>query len=616
MKKIIFASLSLFCALVGTSVHAEVQYQIKISNAAQHLAEVQINFPVVNEKSLDVQMPVWRTGRYEVLNLAKHVRQFVATDGKGKILAFTKTDKSTWKIETQPGNTVKVTYEVYANLLGERTMHIDDTHAYLNASGVLMYSPAFKQQAVKLRLETPKTWVSRSGMEKGTCDHCFVAKNYDVLVDSPIETGEHEFHTFDVDGHTIELAIWGRGNYDGKKMATDLKKFVEGGQKLFGAFPFKRYLFIVHATDGVGGGTEHINSTVMQKPRWSFSERKGYLSFIRLAAHEFVHTWNVKAYRPKEMVPYEYQQENYSRLLWMAEGNTSYFGELLCLREGLIKRDEYLEDIAKSVLAYQHQPGRFYQSAAESSFDSWIDAYGERARNASVNIYSKGALLATALDIEIRRQTNGKKGFEDVHRYLYQHHTIDQGGYSEADVRTALTFVTASDWSAWWGQYVDGLAEIPLIDLFKSAGLIFTIEGAKDEDQKEEWFTGWSIREGGELAQVSEVERDSPAWKAGVVAGDTLIAANGLRLSTKDINDRLWMQQQAPIKIALFRRDELREIAITPTRQTKGKAKLKAIENVTEQQKEFNASWLGVAWPKTERSAASSEKNKSEEAKE
>lgn len=611
MKKILLVLLTLL--FFASSARAQVQYQIKISNAAQHLAEVQINFPAVKGKTLDVQMPIWRTGRYEVLNLGKNVRQFVATNAQGKTLAFTKTDSATWQINTQPGDAVKVTYEVYANALGERTLHIDDTHAYLDASGVLMYAAPFKQQAVQVRLETPKAWVSRSGMDKGACEHCFVAKNYDILIDSPIETGEHEFHTFAVDGHTIELAIWGRGNYDGKKMATDLKKVVEGGQKLFGAFPFKRYLFIVHATDAAGGGTEHLNSTVMQKPRWSFAERKGYLSFIRLAAHEFIHTWNVKAYRPKEMVPYEYQRENYSRLLWMAEGNTSYFSELLCLRAGLIKRDEFMEELAKSVLAYQHQPGRFQQSAAESSFEAWIDARGERARNASVNIYSKGELLATAIDIEIRRQTLGKKGFEDVHRYLYQHHTVEQGGYSEMDVRTALKSVTASDWSAWWAQYVDGIAEIPLNDVFRNAGLAFSVEGAKDEEQKEEWFTGWSIREGGELAQVSEVERDSPAWKAGVVAGDTLVAANGVRLSGKDINERLWLQQQTPIKLAVFRRDELREIAITPIRQAKGKPKMKAVENISDQQKELNAAWLGVVWPVK---AAGAAESKPEEVKE
>lgn len=613
MKKTLLSSLALACAMAAPSAFADIQYQIKITNPTQHLAEVQIDFPAVSGKTLDVQMPIWRTGRYEVLNLGKNVRQFVATNGKGKALSFAKTDKGTWQVKTQPGDTVKISYEVYANSLGERTQHIDDTHAYLDASGILMYAAPFRSQAVKVSLDTPKNWISRSGMDKGSCDHCFVAKNYDVLIDSPIETGEHEFHSFDVDGHTIELAIWGRGNYDGKKMATDLKKVVEEGRKLFGAFPFKRYLFIVHATDGVGGATEHINSTVIQKPRWGFAPRKEYLNFIRTAAHEFVHTWNVKAYRPKEMVPYEYQKENYTRLLWMAEGNTSYFEEILTLRAGIQTREEFMEEFAKALLAYEHQPGRFQQSAAESSFDAWIDAGGERARNASVNIYSKGMLLATAMDIAIREQTKGAKGFEHVHQYLYQHHTVDKGGYSEADVRTALKTVTGNDWSGWWTKYVDGTGEIPFSELFTHVGMRYVVEGGKDDEQKEEWFTGWRTRDTGDHPVVIEVERDSPAWKAGVVAGDILVAGNGLRLTSKDINDKLWLLQQTPIKLSVFRRDELREIALTPNRQVKGKAKLKALDTVNDQQKELNARWLGVAWPAAKPAAAPATTEKAKE---
>lgn len=599
MKKILFSTLALTCALAAPAAFADVQYQIKITNPTQHLAEVKIDFPAVSGKTLDVQMPIWRTGRYEVLNLGKNVRQFVATNSNGKPLSFVKTDKGTWQVKTQPGEGVKISYEVYANALGERTQHIDDTHAYLDASGILMYAAPFRSQAIKVKLNTPTTWISRSGMDKGDCDHCFVAKNYDVLIDSPIETGEHEFHSFDVEGHTIELAIWGRGNYDGKKMAIDLKKVVEEGRKLFGAFPFKRYLFIVHATDGVGGATEHINSTVIQKSRWGFAPRKEYLGFIRTAAHEFVHTWNVKAYRPKEMVPYEYQKENYSRLIWMAEGNTSYFEELLTLRAGLQNRDEFMEEFAKALQAYEHQPGRFQQSAAESSFDTWIDAGGERARNASVNIYSKGMLLGLAMDIEIRHQTKGTKGFEHVHQYLYQHHTVDKGGYSEADVRTALKHVTGNDWAGWWAKFVDSTGEIPFAELLPKVGLRYLVEGGKEDEQKEEWFTGWRTRDTADHPVVIEVERDSPAWKAGVVAGDILVAANGLRLTPKDINDKLWLLQQTPIKLSVFRRDELREISFAPIRQVKGKAKLKVVDTVTDEQKALNANWTGIAWPAT-----------------
>lgn len=608
MKKILLPSIALACALGSATAHADVNYQIKITNAAQHLAEVSIDFPAAKGNTLDVQMPIWRTGRYEVLNLGKNVRQFKATNSKGQPLTFAKTDKGTWQIKTKAGEAIKVSYEIFANALGERTQHIDDTHAYLDASGVLMYAAPFRSQAITVKLDTPANWVSRSGMDKGNCDHCFVAPNYDVLIDSPIETGEHEFHQFDVDGRSIELAIWGRGNYNGKKMAEDLKKIVVETKKTLGEFPFKkRYLFIVHATDGAGGATEHLNSTVIQRPRWAYFPRKEYVSFLKTAAHEFVHTWNVKAYRPKEMVPYEYQKENYTRLLWIAEGNTSYLESLVTLRAGIQTRDEYLEDLSKALLAYEHQPGRFQQSAAESSFDAWIDAGGERARNASVNIYSKGLLLGNAIDIEVRRQTNGAKGLEHVHQYLYAHHTVDKGGYGEADVRTALKSVTGNDWSAWWTKYVDGIGEIPFPELLKNVGLKYTIEAGKDDEQKEEWFTGLRTREAGDFPLVTEVERDSPAWTAGIVAGDTLIAANGLRLTNKDLNDRLWTVQQTPIKLSVFRRDELKELAFAPTKQVKGKAKLKALDDANDQQKALNSKWLGVDWPAK---AATAEKGK------
>jgi predicted metalloprotease with PDZ domain len=598
MKITLLRSLLFTLSLASSFAYADVKYQVRITNAAQHLAEVTVEFPAVQSKTLDVQMPIWRTGRYEVLNLPKNVRVFTATNGKGKKLDFVKTDKSTWQVKTSPGDTVKVSYELYANALGERTLHIDDTHAYLDASGVLMYAAPFRQQPISVHIDAPKTWISRSGMEKGNCDHCFVAPNYDILIDSPIESGEHQFQSFEVEGRTIELAVWGRGNYDVPKMITDLKKVVIEGRKMFGEFPFKkRYLFIVHATDGVGGATEHINSTVIQKPRWTFDTRKGYQGFIGTAAHEFIHTWNVKAYRSKEMVPYQFQTENHSNLLWIAEGHTSYLEELLSLRAGLKTRDEFLDDVAKSFLAYMHQPGRFQQSAAESSFESWINEGGERAKNASVNIYSKGSLLGMAMDIGIRQQTKGAKGLEHLHQYLYKHHSLAQGGYSDADVRKGLQFVTGNDWSTWWTQYVDGVAEIPLSDLLKQVGLFYAVEAGKDDDQKEEWFTGWKNKEGGDFATVAEVERDSPAWKAGVVAGDTLIAANGVRLPAKDTNDRLWTQQTTPIKLLVFRRDELKELNLTPTRQTKGKAKVKAIDSANDTQKELNAKWLGVAWP-------------------
>lgn len=592
-------ALPLFLLGAAPAARADVDYQLRITDATQHLAEVRATFPAAAGATLDVQMPNWRTGRYQILNLANGVRMFKAVNAKGEALPVAKTDKGTWRVQTRPGDAVTVSYEVYANVLGERTRHIDDTHAYLDASGVFVYAAPFRNEPVKVRLDVPANWQSRSGMEPGNCGHCFVAPNYDVLVDSPIETGIHEFHTATVDGRKIEVAIWGRGNYDGKKMTEDLAKIVTEGGKLYGGkWPFQRYLFIVHATDGAGGATEHLNSTVIQRPRWMFAKRKDYLGFLRTAAHEFFHTWNVKAYRPKEMVPYDYQNENYNPLLWIAEGHTSYFDEMIVLRAGLQKRDEFMEEYAKLIEGYLHSPGRFQQSASESSFDEWISVGGERARNASVNIYTKGQVLGLMMDIELRRQTRGAKGLEDMHRVLYEKHSVAQGGYDPVAVKAALQQVSGQDWSGWWSQYVDGTAEIPFDSLLKTVGMQYLIDVAKDEEQKQQWWAGWKMREGSDPAVITEVERDSPAWKAGIVSGDVLVAVNGLKVSAKDVSDKMILSKSGPFKLHLFRRDELREMQLNPVLQPNGKAKVKALDKPDAQQKALNAAWLGVAWPK------------------
>lgn len=604
MRVVLLALLS--GALAWSAQAADtVQYELNISNAAQHLAEVSARYPATADTAFVLQLPVWRTGRYQVLPLANGIRQLVATGTDGRVLPVRKLDKASWQIDKKAGEAVSVRYELYANELGQRTRHIDDSHAYLNGGTVWLYNAGQRSLPIDVTLQVPAGWVSRAGMEKGACEHCFVAADYDVLADSPIETGLHEFHTFTVDGKTIELAIWGVGNHDGKQIAEDLKKIVSTTGKLFGGYPFeKRYLFSVHATGGEGGATEHMNSTVIQKPRWTFAPRKEYLKFIRTATHEFFHTWNVKAYRPSTMVPYDYQSENYSELLWIAEGHTSYFDNLLSLRAGVQTRDEYLEEVGSIMDDYLHQPGRFQQSALESSFDEWIQPSGERARNASVSIYSKGEMIALAIDLLLRKATQGKTGVEAVHQQLWQKHRVSQGGYTSADVKAILNQLTPNnagvDWDGFWMDYIAGTKELPLASLLHDAGLELRIDAGKDDKgQQEAWF-GWKLKDGGadQFAVVSEVERDSPAWQAGIVANDMLVALNQLRVSAKDAAERASVLTTAPVQVSLFRRDQLQTVTVTPVVQAKGKRKLKAVAEPSTAQKKLNGAWLGVAWPK------------------
>jgi predicted metalloprotease with PDZ domain len=416
----------LFTLIVGfiNVASAEVVVKITITEPEHHLAHVSITFEKTNAVTTDVYLPTWRTGRYEILNLANGIRKFSAIDQVGKPLTWQKTAKNTWQIKDTANKEITVNYQVYANQLGKRTRHIDDSHAFLDASGVVMYTEAQRSRPYLVNLSVPENWRSATGLAQGKNDHQFIAKNYDVLVDSPIETGIQKVKTFTVAGKAYELVIWGEGNYDENQMAADLAKMVKQAKNIWHDYPFSRYVFMVHATSGARGATEHLNSTIIQRSRFSFHNRKDYLGFLSTAAHEFVHTWNVKQYRPEGLFPYNYQQENYTSLLWVSEGSTSYLQNQLLLRGDLMTKKEFLELLAKRINSYLHKPGRNEQTVAEASFDNWISEGGDYDQNHSVNIYSEGFLVSWMLDFSILSSTENTKSYRDVHKLLYKNYRL------------------------------------------------------------------------------------------------------------------------------------------------------------------------------------------------
>ena len=592
MKKYVYAFLALMLAPAAAA--DTVNYQLRISNAAQHTAEVSARFPASAKADPIVQLPNWRTCRYEILPLANGLRHVAAKTADGKPVPIRKTDKATWQLALPAGVPYTVSYELYANELGLRTRHIDDSHAYLNASAVFVYSPEFRAVPVTVKLEVPKGWQSRSGMAQDDCGHCFTAADYDELTDSPIETGIHRFYKTTVDGKPIELVIWGDGNYDGEGMLKDLAAISKTTNALFGSTPYTRYLYIVHATDGARGATEHLNSTVIQTERWSFQPRSEYLKFARTAAHEFFHTWNVKAYRPAEMVPYDYQKENHTNLLWIAEGHTSYFENLIALRAGVQNEKQYLGDVSSTLAAYLRTPGRFEQSANESSFDEWIQPDGDRNSNASVSIYPKGEMIGLAMDLMLRKESGGKKSLADVHRGLWQKHKVAQGGFSEADVLALLQQVSGRSWQDFWNRYVIGTEELPVLALLKDAGVEFVAD-KKSDDGKSFYAWGLSVAPGedGAFAKVTAVEKDGPAWNAGITAGDTLIAVNGNRLSAKNFAARSQQFGSGALSVDYFRRDAKASTTITPKTQDGAGMKLQFTDKPTTAQLALRKAWLG-----------------------
>ncbi len=591
LTKITF--LLLFSLIISgiNTVRAQVIVDINITEPEHHIAEVTVHFAPTSSEITKVNLPTWRTGRYEILNLANGIRKFSVVDQSGKPLSWQKTAKNTWQINETKNKAISVHYQVYANQLGKRTRHIDDSHAFLDASAIVMYTQEQRNSPYVVNLSVPKGWRSATGLEKGKNDHQFIAKNYDVLVDSPIETGIQKVHHFTVDGRDYELVIWGEGNYDENQMAKDLAVMVKQAKYIWSDYPFSRYVFMVHATSGARGATEHLNSTIIQRSRYAFHKRDDYLGFLSTAAHEFVHTWNVKQYRPEGLFPYDYQQENYSHLLWVAEGSTSYLQNQLLLRGDLMTKKEFFKMLAKRINSYLHKPGRDYQTIAESSFDKWISQGGDYGQNHSVNIYSEGFLVSWMLDFSILSATDNKKSYRDVHNLLYKDYRLPHA-FTEQDMLTILQKLTGKSYQNFWQKNVHGYAKPDFKALLAKAGL----EMSYGKENKTKIFSGIKTKRHENGLEIIAVEKNSPAWQAGFTLGDIIIAVDGLRLADKNLDNRLNdFKAEQDVKISFFRRDQLMTKKLTLADMPKGKLIIKVVDKPTKKQKALFKAWTGLS---------------------
>jgi predicted metalloprotease with PDZ domain len=594
IKIFIFTLLFFFNISV---VKANVHVTINVDNPEHHLATVTLKFDADKENETLFYLPTWRTGRYEILNLANGIRDFSAKDETGKTLQWQKTEKDTWHVVGTKDKEVILTYQVYANQLGKRTRHIDDSHAFIDSSTVVMYTDSSRLQKHVIQMIVPESWRSVSGLNFGKNKHQFIAKNYDVLVDSPIETGINKFFEFTVDNRQYELVIWGEGNYDTKKMVDDLTVMVKQSKHIWQGYPFERYVFMVHATSGARGATEHLNSTIIQRSRYKFSARKDYIGFIATAAHEFVHTWNVKQYRPKGLVPYDYQQENYANLLWLAEGSTSYLQYQLLLRGKLLTTTEFLEELAKRITSHKHKPGRKSQSVAQAGFDAWISEGGDYGNNHSVNIYSEGFLASWLLDFDILTRTKLEKSYRNVHNQLYQQFSLPKS-YDEQDMLVILAQVTGENYQEWWQKNITGLLDINFDSLLAKAGLAMSYKKAGKKLKNTPW-TGVKTIQVSSGLKITQVEKHSPAWQAGLTLDDIIIAIDGLRLVDKDLTARLEnFKAEQEIEVTFFRRDTLTTKLIKLVAKPKDKLKIIPLANVTDAQKAFFTQWTGLDFPK------------------
>lgn len=535
MKKSFFLLLG-FVYFSLTSHALSVDYTLGMSQPNSHYFEVEMNVTDLKADQITVKMPVWAPGSYLVREFSKNINRVYAADQNGKDLTVKKISKNAWTISTKGVKSLKINYNVYAFELSVRTSFLDDAHGYVSGTSVFMYVDGAKDGPGKLNIKPHGTFKKIATALKKENGTTYTYENYDQLVDCPIEIGNHEVFHFNAAGVDHTVAMYGEGNYDIPTLKRDMAKVVEAETLIMGENPNKEYVFIIHNITNASGGLEHRNSTTLDVNRWTYGEND-YLDFISLVAHEYFHLWNVKRMRPKSLGPFDYDNENYTDLLWVMEGFTSYYDELVLRRAGFYTEDDYVNKLFSTMNYVENQPGNKVQPVAHASFDAWIKAYRptENSVNTTISYYSKGQLLAAMLDLYIINKFKAEKSLDNFLQYLYgAYYKKKDIGFTEDEFQLALEDFLGEDMDWFFDKYVYGTNVIDYETFFAGVGL-----DVGDNETKPSPELGIRTSESNGKVIITTVYAGSAAEKQGLSVNDEILAVNGYRINKSDFEAQI-----------------------------------------------------------------------------
>lgn len=595
----------------------EIHYTVSMPRPNTHLLEVEmrLRYRQGAPASVDLVMPVWTPGSYLVREYARHVQDFEARNAEGRALQWTKTNKNTWRVESGAARELRVGYKVYSNELTVRTNELNDRHAFWNNAALLMYPEGHLKAPSTLRVVPFGNWKIATELQRVAGEaRTFRAADFDELYDAPFLVSDFRTIEFEVRGIPHRIVIDGDGNYDPEKMRRDFIKVMEATIDVMKDVPYKEYTFMLMTHPTVRGGLEHMNSTALIWRRFNFRDAKDWRDFLGLVAHEYFHLWNVKRIRPDALGPFDYTSENYTRLLWVAEGVTSYYDNLLVRRAGLMTDKEYLDIIADSIQALQSTPGRTKQSLEEASFDAWIEYYrqDENTVNTAISYYDKGAIVSLLLDLEIRRRTDGARSLDDVMRRLYEDFYKKGRNFTPADFQRTSETVAGASLDEFFRRYVRGRDELDYDAALSAVGLKLEREGASSPGRPpaESAYLGANLAESDGRLTVRNVPSGTPAYDHGLYANDQIVAVDGYRASRDFLNARLKEKRPGDtLALTVFRDEELRTVTVKLAGRVEADYRIVPVENPTSEQKRNYQSWLGAPYPqKASQPAASSAK--------
>ena len=506
-----------------------MNYKISFKNPSRHYIDIEFSVDTKGERSIEFQLPAWRPGRYELANFAKNIQQWEAFDENGNQLIAHKRTKDLWEVECENCKSVTVKYNYFAMDLNAGSTYVDEYQLYVNPVNCCLFVQKRPEEKCFIELLLPNDYEVATGLKKVEGNK-FEAENFDELVDCPfIASNTLKKLSYQVDSTVFYLWFQGECKLDETKLIKDFTAFTRVQMDLFGDFPTEEYHFLFQILPhSAYHGVEHSNSTVIALgPSYAIMDEKGrYEDLLGVSSHELFHTWNVKRIRPIEMLPYDFSKENYSKLGYLCEGATTWYGDEMLMRSGVFNDESYFKTLNQLLDRHFNNPGVENLSVAESSFDTWLDGYVPGVPNRKSSIYVEGALNTFMLDAIIKKNSDGKHSFDDVMSAFYDDYYKKGKGISEADYKEVVEKFANQDLGDFFNSYINGAENIEsqLKISFQAIGLKFSRLPA---DLFYEAYIGFRYIDN----KVFSVYPNSIAELNGISIGDTIQTVNGYKVA-------------------------------------------------------------------------------------
>lgn len=583
-----------------------IHYEIIPHNPHAHLFEIHCHVAQPDPNGQQFYLPTWIEGSYLIREFARHIVE-IRAESAGQPLKLIKINKNNW-LSTPSLQPIVVIYTLYAKELSVRTAYLDAQRAFFNGANVFLAVKNQESQPCSLNIQPLQTLTNcniATTLQKNGA--LFYADNYFELIDRPVEMSSFVSIDFNAANIPHKMIISGQQNIDKEKLRIDLQKICETIISFWGEIPpFKQYLFLVHATNDGYGGVEHQDCTALICKRDDLpilnqpQNLEHYQRFLGLCSHEYFHAWHVKKIKPAVFQQLDFNQENYTQQLWIFEGITSYYDDLLLLRSGCISVKEYLVLVAQNITRVWRNVGRFKQPLVDASFDTWIKAYrpDENSPNATISYYTKGAMVALALDLKLRLESNSC--LDDIMKYLWREYALKNKGLPEGEFEKIVEQLSGLDLRNFFEQYVYGTQDPPLKELFEKFGISLQAHAAdsqKDVGGKTSKINklsslGLRYKTEGDFLKITYVSNEGAAEKAGLSANDLIIAINGLKINPSRLENYGLLKPETPLEIQIFRDEQFQTHHLILQPALLDTCVLSLEENISPEIKERRQLWL------------------------